>query len=102
MFSALAGLLHLEDRPDGVVDLLKFFRGGATQVLDETATWWAIDLQGERPTELGNLHRASSEPGSESTTCIAQTVGNSSLAFTASAETTSLVVDWPALAITDS
>ena len=51
-----AYFLHLEDRPDGVVDLLKLLGGCAAQVLDEAATGWTIDLQSERPAELPDLH----------------------------------------------
>jgi helix-turn-helix protein len=56
VLARVGGTLHLEDCPDGVVDLLKLLGGGAAQVLDEAATWWAIDLQGECPTEFSDPH----------------------------------------------
>lgn len=34
---AVGSALHLEDRPDGVVDLLKFLGGGTAQVLERGA-----------------------------------------------------------------
>lgn len=49
--------LELEDRPDGIVDLLKLPGGRAAQVLDELAAGWTIDLQSERPAELPDSHR---------------------------------------------
>ncbi|MBV9161908.1 MAG: hypothetical protein JO281_10235 [Pseudonocardiales bacterium] len=48
--------LYLEDRPDGVVDLLKLLGGSAAQMLDEATAEWTINLQNERPAGLPNPH----------------------------------------------
>lgn len=62
--------LHLEDCPNGVVDLLKLLISCAAQVLDEAATGWTIYLHSERPAEPPDPH-SQQRAGSESTTCIA-------------------------------
>jgi hypothetical protein len=94
-------VLHLEDRPDGVVDLLKLFGGCAAQVLDEAATRWAIDLQSERPAQPSDPHgQQRGGVGIHDVHRIDR--GQVVVGFTALAETMSLVVDRLALAITGS